>query len=82
MTTTANTPSKKAVIQVEGMTCQNCVRHVREALLKVQGVAEADVDLNARQATVSYDAAQAGVPAMMGAVNAAGYKAKGFKVQP
>lgn len=81
MTTNTDTRPQKAVIQVEGMTCQNCVRHVREALLKVQGVAEADVDLDAKRATVNYDSAQAGVPAMMGAVNAAGYKATGFKVQ-
>jgi copper chaperone CopZ len=30
---------------IEGMSCQNCVRHVREALMDVKGVTEV-VDVN------------------------------------
>jgi Cu2+-exporting ATPase len=32
-------------INVTGMTCQNCVRHVREALEALPGVRSAEVDL-------------------------------------
>jgi Cu+-exporting ATPase len=32
-------------IRVTGMTCQNCVRHVNQALLSVPGVRSADIDL-------------------------------------
>ena len=32
-------------INVTGMTCQNCVRHVTEALSTLPGVRSADVDL-------------------------------------
>jgi copper chaperone CopZ len=46
MTTTLN---------IGGMTCQNCVKHVREALLAVPGVKEADVDLDAGKARVEHE---------------------------
>jgi copper chaperone len=42
-------------LRVDGMTCENCVRHVREALEKVPGVTRVDLDLNAGQATVEHD---------------------------
>lgn len=32
-------------ISVTGMTCQNCVRHVTQALSALPGVRSADVDL-------------------------------------
>jgi Cu+-exporting ATPase len=34
-------------ISVTGMTCQNCVRHVDQALSALPGVRSVDVDLNA-----------------------------------
>lgn len=37
------------------MTCENCVRHVREALEKVPGVERVDLDLNTGQATIEHD---------------------------
>lgn len=41
-------------LQIDGMTCENCVRHVREALEKVPGVTSVAVDLVANQATVEH----------------------------
>ena len=35
------------VIDVEGMTCGNCVNHVTEELSGLEGVSAVDVDLNA-----------------------------------
>ncbi len=40
----------KKTINIEGMSCQSCVNHVTEALEKVAGSVE--VDLEAKQATV------------------------------
>lgn len=42
-------------LQVDGMTCENCVRHVREALEKVPGVTSVEVDLASGQATVEHE---------------------------
>lgn len=36
----------KKKILVEGMKCQNCIKHVKEALGSVDGVISADVNLS------------------------------------
>lgn len=39
-------------LHVEGMMCQKCVKHVKDALEAVDGVASADVDLEGKSAVV------------------------------
>ena len=59
------------------MTCQNCVRHVTEAIQSVPGVQSASVSLEAGQATVRWDInTPANIPAVLSAIAAAGYEAK------
>ncbi len=58
---------------VKGMTCDNCVRHVEQALQTVAGVSSVSVSLDNQQATLEYDPAIATVEAMMDAVSEAGY---------
>lgn len=47
---------KTQTIRVHGMTCANCVRHVKAALLDVPGVRRAEVDLAAGTATLEAEA--------------------------
>ena len=57
---------------VTGMTCQHCVRSVREEVSEVPGVAAVDVDLASGRVTVSgegFDDA-----AIRAAVDEAGYE--------
>jgi copper chaperone CopZ len=42
----------RQTISVTGMTCQNCVRHVREALGALPGVRAAEVDLGSGAASL------------------------------
>jgi copper chaperone CopZ len=42
-------------INVTGMTCQNCVRHVRDALTALPGVRSVDVDVTAGRVEISAD---------------------------
>ena len=59
------------------MTCQNCARHVTDAIQSVAGVRSASVSLETGRATVRWNAnAPANVPAVLSAIAAAGYKAK------
>jgi Cu+-exporting ATPase len=66
------------VLDVTGMTCASCQSHVREALAKVAGVSDVDVNLITGEATVSFAAAaeapQSGV--LVAAVEEAGYGAR------
>ena len=61
------------VLKIDGMSCQNCARHVREALQQVPGVEYAEVDLDAGRARVKGGDANMG--AMVKAVSEAGYTA-------
>src|SRR5438105_4100935 len=49
-------------LEVSGMTCQNCARHVREALEAIPGVASAVVSLPNHRASVRWQAAAAAPP--------------------
>ena len=76
------TPGPSAVLElsVSGMTCQNCARHVTEAIQGVPGVHSASVLLEARRATVRWNPGTAqNVPAIIKAVQKAGYEAKAIQ---
>ena len=45
----------KKIMYVEVMVCNNCVSHVTEALLEIEGVAGADVVLEPKTATVTLE---------------------------
>ena len=45
----------KKIMYVEGMVCNNCVSHVTEALLEIEGVAGADVVLEPKTAIVTLE---------------------------
>src|SRR5208282_2161489 len=64
-------------LSVSGMTCQNCARHVTEAIQGVSGVHSATVSLENKNVAVRWNpGAMANVPALIKAVKNAGYEAK------
>jgi Cu+-exporting ATPase len=63
-----------SLLKIGGMTCQNCARHVREALQEVPGVEYAEVDLEAGRARVKEEGAD--LNALVEAVGRAGYTAE------
>jgi len=64
---------KKLKLEVAGMSCDHCVRAVREALDSVPGVNVEQVQVGA--ATVSYDENKTTVGDLVDAVYNAGYEA-------
>jgi copper chaperone CopZ len=62
-------------LKITGMSCGNCVAHVKKALASVPGVAGADVDLEKKAATVATTAGGADVEQLIEAVRDAGYEA-------
>ena len=59
------------------MTCNNCARHVTEAIQGVPGVRSATISLENKSATVRWDAgAERKIPAVVEAIVKAGYDAK------
>ncbi len=65
--------SQRIYLDIEGMTCGFCVRHVEKALTKIDGVT-ASVHLATRTATVDIEG-DTGIADLCAAVDAAGYSA-------
>ncbi len=69
---------KKMVIDIDGMSCAHCVRHVTEALQALSEVSAVSVDLEAGQAKL--EAADTLAPeAIRAAVDEAGYEVTGVR---
>ena len=64
----------KTKLNIIGMTCANCVRHVTQALAGLPGVKEANVSLEDHTAFVE-SAEDTTLEAMIAAVEEEGYKA-------
>ena len=72
----ASTPGPIEVVQlpISGMTCASCVNRIERFVNRVDGVAEATVNLATEQARVAFDPAATSVRAITAAVEAAGYE--------
>ncbi|MEW5853269.1 MAG: heavy metal-associated domain-containing protein [Myxococcota bacterium] len=64
----------KKVFKVEGMSCENCVKHVTRAVKGLPGVEQVRVDLGQGQAEVE-GANLPGPDAVVAAIEDAGYHA-------
>lgn len=65
-------PQLTTTLEVEGMSCASCVRHVTSALA-LPGIDHVDVQLRAGLVLVRHDAAQAPVAQLIRALADAGY---------
>ena len=63
-------------IQVDGMTCGSCVRHVEQTLRSLPGVANAEVRLREKYAIVRHDPSVVPVAALVAAIENEGYSAR------
>ena len=64
-------------IEIDGMSCQNCVGHVTDALRAVDGVTEVEVWLEEKNAVVE-SASELPQVSLQSAVEEAGYTVTGF----
>lgn len=65
--------TKTVTLSVPGMNCAACPITVKKALGKVPGVAKTDVNLDKREATVTFDDGRTNVEALTRATQDAGY---------
>jgi copper ion binding protein len=63
----------KTTLKIEGMSCEHCVTHVKEALEGIPGVKSAAVSLKTNSAEVDHDD-KANLVLMKEAVTEAGYE--------
>lgn len=65
-----------ATLRVEGMTCASCSVTIQAALEELDGVEDARVEVEARRAVISYDAAKVTPEQLVEAVKQLGYEAR------
>lgn len=68
--------TEKTTIQVGGMTCGGCVRHVTRALRAKPGVREVEVKLEEGVACVAFDPEESTREELRTAIEEAGYEAR------
>lgn len=64
---------KKAKIKISGMSCASCAVNIEKSLNNLEGVSEAQVNLNTEEADVEYDSHKVKLLEMENAVIKAGY---------
>jgi len=75
MTTGTPAQAERLELALEGMTCSSCANRIERKLNKLEGVV-ATVNYATEKATVQFDPHQVGTADLVGAVEAAGYKAR------
>ena len=65
----------KKVLEVQGMTCGNCVKRVTKIIRGIDGTSEVEVDLHKREATFTCDTQNTTVESVVKAINDFGYTA-------
>lgn len=71
--------TQKTTLNISGMTCAACANRVEKSLSRLDGVAEAHVNLANEKATVIFDEQQTSVDMLIRRVEKIGYGAKPFK---
>ena len=71
----ATETAEVCTLDIGGMTCASCVGRIEKALLKLDGVADARVNLATEVASITYDPDLVRLDDLTGAVVKAGYSA-------
>ncbi len=67
--------NRETLLEVDGMSCGSCVRHVDKALRTIEGVAAVEVRLKEGRVLVRHDE-DAPLPRLVEALREAGYPAR------
>ncbi|MEJ7596447.1 MAG: heavy-metal-associated domain-containing protein [Kofleriaceae bacterium] len=67
---------QNTILEVQGMSCPSCIRHVSASLTELEGVGAVDVKLRDGLVVVQHDATQAPVDQLIQTLNEAGYATK------
>jgi len=73
-TTDAKVTTRTVAVPVDGMICQVCAGSVKRALKKVDGVQDAEISLETRNAVIRYDDRKVNADQLTQAISDAGFK--------
>lgn len=64
---------KKVILNVEGMSCSHCVTAVNNAVNSLDGISNAEVDLEGKSVTIEYDDDKVALDSIKEAIEDQGY---------
>lgn len=64
----------ETTLDVQGMSCPSCIKHVNDALTELGGVSSVEVKLSEGKVIVRHDEAEAPVSSLVNALREAGYE--------
>ena len=64
---------EKTTLKVDGVSCEHCVKAVKNAVGALSGIGEVAVDLAAKTVVVEYDAAQSSLDQIKAEIEDQGY---------
>ena len=67
---------KELKFKIEGMHCTGCSTRLQKVLNNLEGVEEAEVSLEAKQAMIKYDEDKISIEVIREAIEDAGFKAE------
>ena len=67
---------KELKLKIEGMHCTGCSTRLQKVLNNLEGVQEAEVSLEAKQAIIKYDETTINIEEIEEAIEDAGFKAE------
>ena len=76
LSTSAWAASKTVTLSVSGMTCAACPITIKKALTDVDGVTDAEVSFDKKEAVVTFDDTKTSVSALIEATTNAGYPSR------
>jgi periplasmic mercuric ion binding protein len=76
LSTSAWAVSKTVTLSVPGMTCAACPITIKKALTDVDGVTDAEVSFDKKEAVVTFDDTKTDVPTLIEATTDAGYPSR------
>jgi copper chaperone len=62
-----------AMINVEGMSCEHCVKAVTDAVVALPSVSDVSVDMEGGTASLTYDSSETSLDAIKEAIEDQGY---------
>ncbi len=69
---------ERIAIATEGENCDECVRKLRDPLMRIDGVTEVRVDTESERVIVTFDARKTHAPDLQDAILKSGYKPAAF----
>lgn len=73
--------TKRAILQLDGLTCPSCMTKIQSALVHQAGVEKVKVLFNASKAKVEFDDSQVSAEELGQVVDRLGYEVKKIKVK-